>query len=645
MDLINAANAINAESLKTNESGSEDDDNDETNDGSDTSRVVDSAIIYARDYLRTENYTEATIALRSVLEISEPTTTSYKMVVLHTAQLLKATQELKASIDCMLSVYRAMPPPLSTIDGICIIARSYEQLQSTSMARFWWKKLNPSLGDPIKPDARLWEAMAGRLFDAQLFVFAADFYMHAMAAEVENQSVPSTRFRSRYLQSLLAFVGPQGPTIHVDTCRSVAWSLAQWFRHRNGSVAHIRACFGDPHFYRMRQVYCTSFPAMYRAVFAWVDGPASRIARCWRRHWVRLHPPPPVPSSSRAKLKGKKKPKPHLTSPVRQSRSPTRTELCGKVSAPSSTSPSSTRKPRIQKAKVAKPGRRIARNSGVKPQPDVFTAPGSSNNAPSVEETQQFQGESTIEKRCNNVKVNASAKKSSELDEHSPMKRRFSVVKRLRAKRSSVDPTTERPSSAGAEEISSDEDQIMTRSCSTSLLDVYPLKIPGTEDFISTCGREPGFADLDLDEVGEFARLAHYRARVLTGKHASVNNLDTTKVKPQWLQDLERAVRSIETHQQRNLASGKVVIEGDSVAHLSEVHTRLVLQITTLSRLYTGDYGETSFTRRLGRITRKLVEWKFTRISEVIAALNDAKFVGTQEEKQRNLEFYHVHRT
>ncbi|KAG2996223.1 hypothetical protein PC118_g2585 [Phytophthora cactorum] len=397
MDLINAANVINAESLKTNESGSEDDDNDETNDGSDTSRVVDSAIIYARDCLRTENYTEATIALRSVLEISEPTTTSYKMVVLHTAQLLKATQELKASIDCMLSVYRAMPPPLSTIDGICIIARSYEQLQSTSMARFWWKKLNPSLGDPIKPDARLWEAMA--------------------------------------------------------------------------------------------------------------------------------------------------------------------------------------------------------------------------------------------------------AKKSSELDEHSPMKRRFSVVKRLRAKRSSVDPPTERPSSAGAEEISSDEDQIMTRSCSTSLLDVYPLKIPGTEDFISTCGREPGFADLDLDKVGEFARLAHYRARVLTGKHASVNNLDTTKVKPQWLQDLERAVRFIETHQQRNLASGKVVIEGDSVAHLSEVHTRLVLQITTLSRLYTGDYGETSFTRRLGRITRKLVEWKFTRISEVIAALNDAKFIATQEEKQRNLEFYHVHRT
>ncbi|KAG2779114.1 hypothetical protein Pcac1_g10600 [Phytophthora cactorum] len=362
MDLINAANVINAESLKTNESGSEDDDNDETNDGSDTSRVVDSAIIYARDCLRTENYTEATIALRSVLEISEPTTTSYKMVVLHTAQLLKATQELKASIDCMLSVYRAMPPPLSTIDGICII-------------------------------------------------------------------------------------------------------------------------------------------------------------------------------------------------------------------------------------------------------------------------------------------VNASAKKSSELDEHSPMKRRFSVVKRLRAKRSSVDPPTERPSSAGAEEISSDEDQIMTRSCSTSLLDVYPLKIPGTEDFISTCGREPGFADLDLDKVGEFARLAHYRARVLTGKHASVNNLDTTKVKPQWLQDLERAVRFIETHQQRNLASGKVVIEGDSVAHLSEVHTRLVLQITTLSRLYTGDYGETSFTRRLGRITRKLVEWKFTRISEVIAALNDAKFIATQEEKQRNLEFYHVHRT
>ncbi|KAF4038945.1 hypothetical protein GN244_ATG08928 [Phytophthora infestans] len=640
MDLVNVAGVIN-EIVKENESGSENDDNDETTDGSDTARVADSAITYARECLRSENYIEATIALRSVLEISTPTTTSYKMVMLHIAQLLKAAQELKASIDCMLTVYRAMPLPLSTSVAISIIARSYEQLQSPNMAHFWWKKWNmlPSndRGDPTKPDARCWDAMADRLFDAELYVFAADFYAQALAADVEKQIEPSNRFRYRYLLSLLAFVGPQGPTVHLDLCRSVAWTLSQWFRRGDGNDAGIRDCFGDPNFYRLRAVYFTSFPAMYRVVFAWVDGPAGRIARCWRHHWAMLHPPPkPVSpdsdSGTRAKLKEqKKKPKPHLTSPARQSRIPTRTAFRGKVSALSSTSQSPTKKPRtsdrnLQNVKRTKPARRT----------------GSSNNASSAEENQQFQGDqkvSLIEERCENVKLTASAKKSSEFDELSPMKRRTSFVKRLRVKRA------ERPASAGVEKISSDEEQTMTQSSSTSLLDIYPLNLPRADNFIATCGREPGFADLDLNEVGEFARLAHYRARVLTGKHAAVNNLDTTEVKPQWLQDVERAVAFVKTHRQRNLVSGKVVVEGDSAAHLSEVHTRLVLMITNLCRQYTRDHGETSFTRRLRVVARKLIEWKFARISEVIAALNDAKTVATLEEKQRNLEFYHVHRS
>ncbi|KAF4141710.1 Methyltransferase domain [Phytophthora infestans] len=514
------------------------------------------------------------------------------------------------------------------------------ELQSPNMAHFWWKKWNmlPSndRGDPTKPDARCWDAMADRLFDAELYVFAADFYAQALAADVEKQIEPSNRFRYRYLLSLLAFVGPQGATVHLDLCRSVAWTLSQWFRRGDGNDAGIRDCFGDPNFYRLRAVYFTSFPAMYRVVFAWVDGPAGRIARCWRHHWAMLHPPPkPVSpdstSGTRAKLKEqKKKPKPHLTSPARQSRIPTRTAFRGKVSALSSTSQSPTKKPRtsdrnLQNVKRTKPARRT----------------GSSNNASSAEENQQFQGDqkvSLIEERCENVKLTASAKKSSEFDELSPMKRRTSVVKRLRVKRA------ERPASAGVEKISSDEEQTLTQSSSTSLLDIYPLNLPRADNFIATCGREPGFADLDLNEVGEFARLAHYRARVLTGKHAAVKNLDTTEVKPQWLQDVERAAAFIKTHRQRNLVSGKVVVEGDSAAHLSEVHTRLVLMITNLCRQYTRDHGETSFTRRLRVVARKLIEWKFTRISEVIAALNDAKTVAIHEEKQRNLEFYHVHR-
>ncbi|KAE8889066.1 hypothetical protein PF003_g26997 [Phytophthora fragariae] len=341
----------------------------DTNDGS-TSRVEDSATSYARVCLRSENYTEATIALRSVLEISKPISTSYKFAVLHIAQLLKAAQQLDASIDCMLSLYQSMPSPFSLVDGICIISKSTLQ--------------------------------------------------------------------------------PQDAGEYVNT----------------------------------------------RAV----------------------------------------------------------------------------------------------------------------------------------------------NKKSSGFYKHSPTKTSPSVLGRLK----DAGTTLER-SSAGGKKVSPSDEQNMTWSSSTSLLDVYPLQLPRTEDFVTVCGREPGFADLDLNEVGEFARLAHYRSRVLAGKHARVDTLDTATVKPQWLQDLERAVALVETQQHRNLISGKVVVEGDSIAHLSEVHTRLVLQISTLCRMYTRDFGESSFTRRLRVLTRRLVEWKLTRISEVVVALNEAKSVAMQEEKQRNLEFYHVH--
>ncbi|KAH7481914.1 uncharacterized protein KRP23_5090 [Phytophthora ramorum] len=425
-----------------------DDDNKDVNDGSDTPRVVNSAISYARECLRSENYTETTIALRSALEIVKPSSDLYKKTVLHIAQLLKAAQQLKASIDCMLSVYQKMPPPFSRSEGICIIARTYEQLDSMDAALFWWKKLvvqsdSGSIDSPVKPNFLEWEAMADRLFDEELYVFAADFYGQALELAPETTFVPTNRFKYRYLVALLAFVGPQGPTMHMNLPTS------------ESSDAHRE------------------------------------------------------------------------------------------------------------------------------------------------------------------VKVRPVSKKPIKYYGGSP------------PKRSSV-------SFGSSEEMTDDH-------LSPNLLDVYPLQLSRSENFVAICGREPGFADLNLDEVSAFARLAHYRAQVLAGKHARIDKLDTASVKPQWLHGVEKATALIETHLQRNVASGKMVADIDSIAHLSEVHTRLVLLITTLCRQYTRDFGETSFTRRLRVLTRRLIEWKFSRISEVVAALNDAKSVATHEEAKRNLEFYHVY--
>ncbi|POM62274.1 hypothetical protein PHPALM_28591 [Phytophthora palmivora] len=117
------------------------------------------------------------------------------MVVLHIAQLLKAAQQLESSIDCMLA---------------CL----YEQLGLPQAARFWWKKLS-NLSSSNGLNAQLWEAMADRLFDRDLYVFAVDFYAKVMSIE-DEKILPSNRFRYRYLVSLLAFIGPYGPTMHMN---------------------------------------------------------------------------------------------------------------------------------------------------------------------------------------------------------------------------------------------------------------------------------------------------------------------------------------------------------------------------------------------------------------------------------------------
>ncbi|GMF43055.1 unnamed protein product [Phytophthora fragariaefolia] len=65
--------------------------------GSEKSQVVKTAISYAR-----ENYAEATIALQSALKVSEPNSISFRFAILHIAQILKAANELEASLDCML---------------------------------------------------------------------------------------------------------------------------------------------------------------------------------------------------------------------------------------------------------------------------------------------------------------------------------------------------------------------------------------------------------------------------------------------------------------------------------------------------------------------------------------------------------------
>lgn len=173
-----------------------------------------------------------------------------------------------------------------------------------------------------------------------------------------------------------------------------------------------------------------------------------------------------------------------------------------------------------------------------------------------------------------------------------------------------------------------------------SLLELYPLRVPSPDEaFVLAAGRKPGLAELDVHELEEFARIAHYRARLIGAQHVEMRALDTERVRPRWLLDFDKAI-----HFLTGFKRGKQCLEDDSIAHIAEIHARLVFQLTAIHRQYVGEFGTTTFTLRLQSLTHQLSSWNFQRIAELTEALEAAKRVAVDEEKRRNLEFYHIHR-
>lgn len=196
-----------------------------------------------------------------------------------------------------------------------------------------------------------------------------------------------------------------------------------------------------------------------------------------------------------------------------------------------------------------------------------------------------------------------------------------------------------------------------TTSCDATLqrrtlLDIYSLPTPSKAAFATSAGQEPGFADLDLVELEQYVRVAHYRARVLAHRHLDVKQLDAEHVKPQWLlaiEKIEAMVVHLHEQQQQHIHDDADATDADDsrVAtrshHLTQIHSRVLFQLAALLKQYKREFGDTMFTRQLRSLIKRLSNWKVDQIPALLAALDVAKAAGVSEEKQRNLEFYHVH--
>lgn len=166
-----------------------------------------------------------------------------------------------------------------------------------------------------------------------------------------------------------------------------------------------------------------------------------------------------------------------------------------------------------------------------------------------------------------------------------------------------------------------------------------------TASFLKATGRSSGFADLDLDELENYVRVAHYRARVLTQQHVVVTSLSEERVKPQWLLAFEKTEAMVASLQHQLKQPSPSTDDSPAAAkpHLTQIHSRVIFQLTAILKQYKRDFGDTRFTRKLHALVQRLGAWKYDQIPVLLAAMSCAKHAGVGEEKHRNLEFYHVH--
>lgn len=173
-----------------------------------------------------------------------------------------------------------------------------------------------------------------------------------------------------------------------------------------------------------------------------------------------------------------------------------------------------------------------------------------------------------------------------------------------------------------------------------SLLDVYQFQTLSADAFQVSCGRSPGFADLDLNELEDFVRLAHYRARVLQQRHKPVGSLNERNVKPDWLEQFDKVLHAVYEVNSDRLKQQ----ERNPRAHLTNIHARMLDQLTKIRDSYKQRFGPTMFTRELRALVHDLKEWKHENVAALVTTMERIKQLGASEEKQRNLEFFHVHK-
>ncbi|TMW60725.1 hypothetical protein Poli38472_000767 [Pythium oligandrum] len=117
----------------------------------------------------------------------------------------------------------------------------------------------------------------------------------------------------------------------------------------------------------------------------------------------------------------------------------------------------------------------------------------------------------------------------------------------------------------------------------------------------------------------------------------ALTDLQAQRVTPEWLSRFDSILAFISKHQQKRRAG---IPQHE---FFSSIHARVAFQLDKIQKDYVQQYGQTLFGERLSQCHSILTHWRFENVDHVVERLQAARAIGIDEEKQRNLEFFHVH--
>jgi hypothetical protein len=443
-------------------------------------------------------------------------------------------------------------------------------------------------------------------------VIATESYTQAFACVCQTQawpsSVPVFGFVGRFLTAItsVAHMRPDRQSYRQQVALSLAIAMVN-SGALDASLLQDRAF--DLDYLLLRRVYAASFPSIYMYLFREEDHIVGRIARAWRVWQAREARKRAIAERERERRQAAEAEAAKVTGKAVHARTKKKKATAKK---PPPGDEAELERPQLHLLRRRTKARIQSLRSMISPSPDkqmplrLLSKPRPTERGPKVDVTTA-----------------------------SPTRRKLETVKRLRDTRHA------KPAGLGDKQIEEETVGGNQRPASSeetspaSLLDVYSFPPLATHRraFEVDAERAQGAADLDddeLDEIEAFARMAHYRSRVLKQQHTPVQEIN--HVVPQWLGRFTDLVQFIQTHHQASATS-----------FFSKIHARVAMQLTDIHIKYRLQHGKTAFTIQLTKTLRRLETWDFTSMDqELLPRLQRVKAIGEREEAQRNLEFYHA---